>query len=55
VLNNGEDYTVTNIEIINADNTTGAVIGNTLRGDAGNNIWLVNVDNDGSVPLPTLF
>ena len=49
VLNAGENYTVNNIEIINADNTSGAVIGNTLRADAGNNIWLVNADNNGTV------
>jgi len=45
----GADYTVTNIETLDADSTTGNIFGNTLRGATGNNTWVVNTDNDGTV------
>ena len=42
VLNAGEDYTVNNIEEINADGTTGNTLGNTLRATNADNIWTVS-------------
>jgi len=48
IVGNGEDYTVTNVEMINADNATN-IAGNTLRADTGTNTWSIDTDNAGTV------
>jgi len=45
----GADYTVTNVELIDADTTTGNTLGNTLQAGTGANVWTVSDLNDGSV------
>ncbi|MCF6261416.1 MAG: hypothetical protein L3J98_14850, partial [Gammaproteobacteria bacterium] len=44
-----ENYTVTNIETINAAGTSGNTLGNTLIADAGPNTWDINGNNSGFV------
>jgi len=45
IASDGADYTVNNIEVINAGTTTS----NTLRAGTGTNIWAVNTDNGGDI------
>jgi len=44
-----ENYTVTNVELIDADGTVGNTTGNTLQADVGANTWTINDLNDGRV------
>jgi len=45
IASDGADYTVNNIEVINAGITTS----NTLRAGTGTNIWDINTDNGGDI------